>query len=311
MIILQKPIVAAAIAIFAGAGVYAAHTASQLETELRSLELQQQQDESAESRIKSQTDQTASQSAAFQSDNEVLRHDIDGLAPDSRELAEQRAEQAKNQLQTLMTDWLKRVSLLQQRLDQTPGARIPEMELLADQDWLNVTRTGPETESQYRQAMSRLRYAAQLKFCSILQTALSQYSKATGRQLPTDLTQLQPYLPSSVEPAMLQRYTITAATAGCAGGNTTPGNWGIEPETVVDKDYDFRFTVTQNGVQSEALFQTSPELYGLEKAFTQANNGQPPNDPAELLPYAATNRQRELVRWEIKNRFQPDEKPGG
>jgi len=241
MIILQKPIVAAAIAIFAGAGVYAAHTASQLETELRSLELQQQQDESAESRIKSQTDQTASQSAAFQSDNEVLRHDIDGLAPDSRELAEQRAEQAKNQLQTLMTDWLKRVSLLQQRLDQTPGARIPEMELLADQDWLNVTRTGPETESQYRQAMSRLRYAAQLKFCSILQTALSQYSKATGRQLPTDLTQ----------------------------------------------------------------------LYGLEKAFTQANNGQPPNDPAELLPYAATNRQRELVRWEIKNRFQPDEKSGG
>ena len=40
--------------------------------------------------------------------------------------------------------WLARVSQLKERLQQTPGAKIPEFQFLTEQDWLNAAQNEPE-----------------------------------------------------------------------------------------------------------------------------------------------------------------------
>src|SRR2546422_2182071 len=43
--------------------------------------------------------------------------------------------------------WLSRVSLLKQHLEQAPNAKIPEFQLLNEEDWLNVARAKLDRKS--------------------------------------------------------------------------------------------------------------------------------------------------------------------
>ena len=56
-----------------------------------------------------------------------------------------------------------KVNKLKQRLEQTPNARIPELQLVTEKDWLNAARGNLETDADYRRALSTLRNTVKTK----------------------------------------------------------------------------------------------------------------------------------------------------
>ena len=57
---------------------------------------------------------------------------------------------------------------LKERLEQTPGAKIPELQFATDKDWLNAARGELETDSDYRRALSTLRSTAENKVAEMM-----------------------------------------------------------------------------------------------------------------------------------------------
>src|SRR5258708_14074376 len=110
-----------------------------------------------------------------------------------------------------MKSWVGRVNQLKEKLGQMPDQKIPELQFLTDQDWLDAVRPIRQlkTETDYGQALSALRSAAKGEFAGALQNALRNYAQASNGQLPTDLSQLKPYFGSAIDDSVLQRYELT------------------------------------------------------------------------------------------------------
>ena len=104
-----------------------------------------------------------------------------------------------------------KMNKLKQRLAETPSAKIPELQFVTEQDWLNAANGKLDTDADYRRALALLRSAAESKVASMLQKALKAYLQSSSGQMPTDLGQLQPYFDSPVEDAILQRWEIAPA----------------------------------------------------------------------------------------------------
>ena len=105
-----------------------------------------------------------------------------------------------------------KVNKLKQRLEQTPDARIPELQFLTDQDWINAANGKLDNEGDYRRALSMLRKAGEGKVATMLKKALTGYMQSSNGQLPTDLALLQPYFESPLDDAILQRWEIAPAS---------------------------------------------------------------------------------------------------
>jgi hypothetical protein len=201
---------------------------------------------------------------------------------------------------------------LKERLEQTPGAKIPELQFLTEKDWLNAAKGDLETEQNFRQALAGLRSAGENKFVSELQPALSRYMEANNGQFPTDLTQLQAYFHSPLDPAILERWAIVPAKS--LKSLSMGGDWIITQNTAPDGEYDSRWGVGPFGFGTAGQFESKSNpvdtLTPALKSFFSANNGQPPSDPAQLLPYLNTDEQRSELE-KIIQRFKimsPDDR---
>ena len=82
---------------------------------------------------------------------------------------------------------------LKQRLNHTPEAAVPELEYLAESDWLNAARSELITEKDYRRAFAALRSAGENQFIIQMQKAPDNYLKQNNQQFPSDIFQLKPY----------------------------------------------------------------------------------------------------------------------
>jgi RNA polymerase sigma factor (sigma-70 family) len=141
-----------------------------------------------------------------------LRGEVTRLRRDPQELARLKAGQAQTAGESGDAELdavLARVNKLKQMLNQKPELKIPELQFLTPQDWLNVAAAARlDTDNGARQALSRLRSAAKLAFSPILQGALFQYVQASGGQLPTEISQLKPFFQPPVDDALLDRYQL-------------------------------------------------------------------------------------------------------
>jgi len=95
-----------------------------------------------------------------------------------------------------------------------------------------------------------LRQAGENRFAGDLLTALQAYSKENSGQLPTDISQLAPFLSSSADPAILQRWTIVPASS------EPRKDWGITQKGPVDKDYDTRIAISLNRWETQPWSKT-------------------------------------------------------
>jgi RNA polymerase sigma factor (sigma-70 family) len=209
MTTLQKNLIIATLAIVAGAGIYEARQAAQLREQNQSL--QQQQAPLAEQirELQRERDDATNRLAMSQQENAQLKQNTAELLKLRGEMARLKAAavQPDNDLtKTAAQSWLSRVVQLKQRLTQDPTAKIPELQFVTEQDWLNPARGELRTDADYRRALSTLRSAGENKFASMLQKALNGYMRSNSGQMPTDLAQLQSYFDSPVDDAILQRW---------------------------------------------------------------------------------------------------------
>ncbi|HEX2852831.1 MAG TPA: hypothetical protein VHO24_06305 [Opitutaceae bacterium] len=109
----------------------------------------------------------------------------------------------------LVKDLWARIQRLQQRLDEMPAERIPELKMLGMKDWIDAVLTvETATDAQIRKVLRSLRYRARNRFAEKLHDALSRYIEASGGELPSDIRDLLPHLPPPADDAMLDRYAM-------------------------------------------------------------------------------------------------------
>jgi RNA polymerase sigma factor (sigma-70 family) len=245
MTTLQKSLIGGAIVAAVGTGLYEAQRASALQQQLRTIGQQSTPQASEDDSLHQQLEEANRQLASLKEQNERLRRDSADMARLRGEVEQLRASRARSNNDPTAIEaksWLARVNQLKARLEQTPGGKIPELQFLTDNDWLNAAREELVSDADYRRALGALRASAERYYLdNTIQPALKQFQQANNGQFPTDISQLQPYFSAQGDDSMLQRYEVTPASAvGNIGGG---GDYVITQIAPVDRDYDVRFFV--------------------------------------------------------------------
>lgn len=142
--------------------------------------------------------------------------------------------------------WAERVARLKQWLEEHPAEKIPELQLLNDQDWPDyISPLTLETPDEFSRAMSNVRGNAELKVLGRFFSAFEKYAKANNGQPPTNLSQLIPHLNPPVDAAMMQRYEIVPA-ADLVTNLQGDGDWVITQKAPVNEAWDLRWAFGPN-----------------------------------------------------------------
>jgi RNA polymerase sigma factor (sigma-70 family) len=217
-----------------------------------------------------------------------LRGEVARLREESRELARLKSgndsghdPSIESTLRTLGT----RATQLKRHLEQMPARGIPELGLIGDKEWIDaVAKNALETDEDYRQALNSLRSSGKQRFGNMMQKALKKYALANDGMLPSELSQLQPYMERPVDPTLFQRYQLTQS-GRLADAPANGHNLIAEIALPADEDYDSRFTFGLNGTSSHSVNRSTSALETATRAYARANNGLLPRDPAQLAPY--------------------------
>jgi len=167
MTTLQKTIVAATLVVAASTGIYEAREASNLRSRTRTIQ-QQQTDQIQQ--LHQERDEALGKLTAATEELDRLRQDlremvklrgeVTRLRSQAQPTAQLKPSNASDPVESTALTWVNRVAHLKQRLEQVPDVRIPEIQLLDEEDWLVVVKGRPlETEIDYRRALSALRTA--------------------------------------------------------------------------------------------------------------------------------------------------------
>jgi len=296
MTTMQKTLIAAAFAGAIGTGFYEALEVSQLRNRVESLQQQQKPLREQLDQMRQERDAASSSLTAANQDNETLRreaadlpklrNELARLREDARELARLRASlSAPDEDPTSLKAWARRAAQLKQRLDQMPDKKIPELQLLTDQNWFDAVKDAKqlETEDDFRQALGKLRTNAKAEFALQFEKALLAYIGATGGVLPNDLSQLKPYFSTTIDDAIFGRYTLLQI----GRLSDVPEHQYLVAETAppVDDEYDTVQEMSLNGLDTHSVSRTEDAIKQAGLQFAQAHNGLLPTDASQLAPY--------------------------
>ena len=291
MISFQKAAVAATITLLAGAGIYEASQTAGLRDQVHTLQQQQSRAIAQYRELQQTDDQLRAESTHLRSDSQTLQ-----------QVKQQEAAAADDPSQKAMLSWLDRVDRLKQYLLRNSAAQVPEMKWLTDQDWLNAASGKLDTDEDYRHAASQLRATSQNEFSYKAFPALQKYMNANNGAFPTDLSQLQPYFDSPIDPAILQDWQIVPASD--SPNFRFGGDFLITQKSPVDPEMDPQIGIGPSGY-GEAGNGFNPDIKAFQsviKAYAAANPGQTPFDLSALLPYAATPAEQSAVNKQITMR---------
>jgi hypothetical protein len=298
MTTLQKAVIAASLAVVAGTGIYGVHQASRLRDQVQTLRQSQAPLAEQIQRLQRERDAATNRVASLSAEIASLRTNAAELLKLRGQVAGLKTANAalagaeNGPLQLAAKTWADRVTQLKQRLEQTPGAAIPEFKYLTEDNWLNAARDPLVTDQDYRRAFAALRSAGENQFILAMQKALGGYSQQNNGQFPSDLAQLAPFFETAPDEAMLQRYAI--APASSIPNMKVGGDWLITVKNPVDEQYDSLWALGTQGFGSTS-YQGSQEksvLAPVLKAYAAANNGQEPKNSSDLLPYLTTPEQQ-------------------
>jgi regulator of replication initiation timing len=255
MTTMQKTLIAATVAAALGTGVYENHKASAMRAEVEKLRQQQAPLVEQANGLKRERDRAAARNAALQQENEQLRQTMAEVPKLRGEVARLRATQKENgqakaadMNDPSMKQFLAYKAQAEEiagYLERMPDKQIPELKLLTDVDWLTATKEAKlESDADVRRTLSRLRGLAKNRLP--LASGLNAFINENNGQLPTDLSQLKPYIRSrlgetAIEEgaldAMLQRYTLLHTGTV---SDFPQGTWIIAERAPVDREYDTR-----------------------------------------------------------------------
>jgi hypothetical protein len=262
MTTLQKALVTVTIAIAVGFGAYEASQTSRLRGEVRTL--QQQQAPLAEQlqQWQRERDEATNRLAALAEELANTKHNAAELLRLRAEVTQLRTDARvsafSEPIEAAAKSWLERVKLLKRSLDQWPGRKAPELQLLSDQDWLNGTaKHDLQTDSDLREAMSELRIEAKKRFAGLAKQALGRFTQANNQQVPSALSQLLPFFESQADPSVLESIledyqiaapgTVQPPHPGPAEGEKAEVWAMVEKGEPADKEYDWHIVIYNGG----------------------------------------------------------------
>lgn len=180
--------------------------------------------------------------------------------------------------------WLARIDGLKELARTRSDLAIPEMTLLAEQQWSDVARdVDLSAEESIRNAFGVLRQDAKRKFASRLQPALARFIAAHGGLLPGDPVELATQGEPPLDAASLGRYRMLRR--GRAGA-VAVGEWLLVEKSAVDPEREHPLFVSLIGSASSEVPPLQPDdLRASLRAFAAENSGQLPSEPAQLLPF--------------------------
>jgi RNA polymerase sigma factor (sigma-70 family) len=307
MTTLQKIILGAVLVATAVTGIYEAREASIARAKLQTIQQQQAATADQIQQLARDRDGVTRQLVALRGDNERISRDPSELLKLRAEVARLRAAlqdqpkpsargaQAQSELDPGYEAWIRRISQLKQRVDQTPEAKIPEFQFLKEEDWMAAARGELDTDEDYRRAFSHIRSSAQSQFLDKAGSALQKYLAANSNQFPAEVLQLRPFFETPPGDDILQRYQVTPASSG--PGPALPSqstqNWVITPKFPEQGEF---MALGKHGGVSHAV--DSPEMRILAPAMqalleaTPAINGRRQGDINQLGRYLTTPEQK-------------------
>lgn len=132
---------------------------------------------------------------------------------------------------------------LNAQIQQYPERDIPELQYVDEGEWIHLAKHADlDSEEGLSKAMAELRKTAKTRFADFAREALSNFAKANGGQAPLNLSQLIPYLPDSITPALLDRYQLAPGNSPDIGGPMI-----LREKASVDPRYDTNFGIGPNG----------------------------------------------------------------
>ncbi len=309
MTTIQKALVGAAATLLIGTAVYQTHQAAGLRARVEALQqraaslgekmVQLQQDR--DTAMKRLTVLAAEVGHSNSNSGELLRlrGEVGRLRAESQALARLAASGPGAEPGSEEAAWLERVRLLKQKLDQTPGAKIPELQFLTHYDWLTAANNKLETEDDYLLAFRELRSSAVANFVRTLEIALQKYVQANNGQFPAELAQLKPLFETPPADEVLERYKIVSPGSPRGGENTN--QWAITLRSPQDGG---NWTVTPGG---SSTFVDNAQMAILAPAMKAALDAAPVINGArrldihQLAPYLTTAEQRAAYAELLRN----------
>ncbi len=273
MTTLQKSLVAATVAVLAGAGLYEVHLFASADTARVQL---------AAATASAATDLDAARRALAESSARLrdTEHAIDAR------LAAARARLAASDpaLETQIHAWLDRVGRLRAFLDRHPAHRTPELALLRDDAWFDaVQKADIADDDAARRALGQIRLRAVNLAANRLQPALLAYLRAHDRTLPAQLADLAPFFDPPLDPAVLGRFRLQQQGKLADLPPDARNNLVALAFPPVDPEHDFHLTGGENGFSMTAALHHN--VSAARRAFAAANPGRRPETVAELRPY--------------------------
>jgi hypothetical protein len=181
-----------------------------------------------------------------------------------------------------MEVWVAKLDRMDCFIASRPELGTPELRLVPQERWLSVVTASPmESEADIRQALARLRSAGESATAWPIRSALVDYLKAHDDRLPTDATQLDPFLPPDFDRSILARYEMLVS--GKAGELPRTISRIMAATIVPDPEYGSAIWIGTIGYGSMAF---SPQAIEQAKAqFAAANAGQQATQPGQIVPY--------------------------
>lgn len=251
----QKIIVTATLTIAVGAGLYEAREIAQLRRQVRTIK-QQAPTANEIQQLRRERDEAVSQVAALRADAERLRAaelELPRLRGEvARLLSLQKTAQSRNVAADVDDPFSQSILALaakagelNQQLEQRPDKKIPELQFLAEHDWLGVVRDADlQSDVGIRKALARLRSLAKNSFGTKMGRALDAYVAASQGQLPAEPAQLAPYFETPVDESILQRYEMLQTGKATDVPKET---WVISEKRPVDREYDSHLYIGLRG----------------------------------------------------------------
>ncbi|PTX95621.1 hypothetical protein [Opitutus sp. ER46] len=198
-----------------------------------------------------------------------------------------------------MLKWIDKAQRLAGFLDQHPEWRVPQLDVLTAEDWLEAVKgIALDSEASYRQALAALRLKARQRVAPMVADALKQAMAANGGHLPTDPQALAPYLPDAYRatlPAYLQLNSGGQVPGLRAIGSGPTRQFGLA-DKLVDPVWDSSLYYSDGGdvVVTSAASSTAKRISDAFAKFTQ-QNGTPPSSPAQLRSYPSIDQVSDAV----------------
>jgi RNA polymerase sigma factor (sigma-70 family) len=305
MTTLQKTIIGATLAVAVGAGVYEAHQASTLRTQLENLQQQQ-------SPFARQLQQLNADYIDATNRLASLADELTKTKNNNMELLKLRGQVGVLRRDATQVDdpsvrtalaWLAKKNKLQKAFEERPDQRIPEMQFLTDSKWLDLVKDlNLDSEAEIQFAMHVVRTSAKMNSARMIQGALKKFIEANNGNWPDDAAQLKPFFDPPIDDEILQRYKILDKDQTQSGW--LKGMVLIE-KVVVDKWSERQFAIgpaaTGLGPTPEPVHLAFPqELKPAMESYQAQNPRKVPSDFNELRPYLTTPEQQAALDKLIK-----------